>query len=719
MSNAKSMKLRFHSSIAPLAVAPVMHRTFPRVLASILGAVIWLLATSAFASARLPTLQDLEIGYPESSLSLSPDSKMIAVEDNGDLTVLSYPTGRVITTLGDGQRPRWSPSGETLGFYSVRSGTMQLFVWKPGVSARQVTTFTNGINPDFQSRFMSYGADAKQYQWSPDGQTIVLTSRVQSDDTSGFGRTPFVLTNTTNPRLTWSGACALPVICSTDIHVVGRDLVQVPVTSSAALSNQLFLVNAKSGETSQVTATSRVFYDPVWTKDGEHIVAASFVPSNGVTNIYQAYTDEDGASRGQIVKIDVATATVSVLIDHAGAARNLTLVDKDQRLAYVTSSSFLASPHLEIAQMEGGATRPAQWSGAVESLHQARPGELVAEFIKDHRRWLAVLNDEEGRLLHVRPLGLGMGEWVEDQVGNVLSVDLATNLVVQPPGAKSAVRIHAFRKDDLKLGVEVPLDWQNTHGDALSAAFLLPQDYIPGHRYPLIVDAYPLQGAHDWMGSMGGNQTWAAAGYVVFKPGERAPHVLPNGLSNPSFAARGKGPGGFEVALDDVLSGVDELARRGIIDPSRVCLYGHSNGGSAVSYLVSMTNRFKCAVVAAPAMADWLYPAVLQTGARAAMNAGSGGMDFNKDINDFTKMSAVFQLYKSKTPMLIVCGDNDPLLVDAISVYNAVRDTGTPVTLVRYPDQGHALTGSAMADFWRRQMDFFGKYLQADAAEMK
>jgi dipeptidyl aminopeptidase/acylaminoacyl peptidase len=328
------------------------------------------------------------------------------------------------------------------------------------------------------------------------------------------------------------------------------------------------------------------------------------------------------------------------------------------------------------------------------------------------------LDAEEGKLSFIRPLELG-GEWVEDRAGNVLSVDLARNLVTQSPRAKKAVRVYAFRKDELKLGVEVPLDWRNTHGDALSAAFLLPQDYIPGHRYPLIVDAYPLQGPHEWMHSMGGNQTWAAAGYVVFKPGERAPHVLTNGSSNPSFAARGKGPGGFEVALDDVLSGVDELARRGFIDPSRMCLYGHSNGGSTVSYLVSMTNRFKCAVVAAPAAADWLLPAVLQTSARAAVNAASGGMDFNKDINDFTKMSAVFQLYKSKTPMLIVCGDNDRSLVDAISVYNAVRDTGTQVTLVRYPDQGHVLTGSAMVDFWHRQMDFFGKYLQADAAEMK
>jgi dipeptidyl aminopeptidase/acylaminoacyl peptidase len=86
-------------------------------------------------------------------------------------------------------------------------------------------------------------------------------------------------------------------------------------------------------------------------------------------------------------------------------------------------------------------------------------------------------------------------------------------------------------------------------------------------------------------------------------------------------------------------------------------------------------------------------------------------MDFNQDIDGFIKMSAVFNLHKSKTPMLIGCGDNDTALVDAIAVYNAVRDAGTPVTFVRYPGQGHVLTGAAMEDFWTRQMAFFAKYL--------
>jgi hypothetical protein len=124
MANTESMKMC--NAVARRAAAPVMHRVLPRVLASMLVAVSWLLSTSAFAAARLPTLQDLDIGNTESSLSLSSDSKMVAVDENGDLIVLSYPSGHVIAELGDGQRPRWSPLGDTLGFYSVRSGTMQL-----------------------------------------------------------------------------------------------------------------------------------------------------------------------------------------------------------------------------------------------------------------------------------------------------------------------------------------------------------------------------------------------------------------------------------------------------------------------------------------------------------------------------------------------------------------------------------------------------------------
>ncbi len=63
--------------------------------------------------------------------------------------------------------------------------------------------------------------------------------------------------------------------------------------------------------------------------------------------------------------------------------------------------------------------------------------------------------------------------------------------------------------------------------------------------------------------------------------------------------------------------------------------------------------------------------------------------------------------------MLLADGDNDgDFLFDTIEMYNGLRSAGVEVTLLRYPDQGHGFSGSAMADFWNREMAFFKGYLQ-------
>src|SRR3546814_9505240 len=107
---------------------------------------------------------------------------------------------------------------------------------------------------------------------------------------------------------------------------------------------------------------------------------------------------------------------------------------------------------------------------------------------------------------------------------------------------------------------------------SLEGKLLYPTDYVEGKRYPLIVDAYPMNSGNGWMHPMGGNQAWATAGYLVFKPHQaRAPHVTPNCAGDKDYCAAGKGPGGWDVMVDDVMSGVDELIRRGLVDADRMC----------------------------------------------------------------------------------------------------------------------------------------------------
>ena len=62
--------------------------------------------------------------------------------------------------------------------------------------------------------------------------------------------------------------------------------------------------------------------------------------------------------------------------------------------------------------------------------------------------------------------------------------------------------------------------------------------------------------------------------------------------------------------------------------------------------------------------------------------------------------------------MLLADGDNDgDFLLDTIEVYNGLKRAGVDVTLLRYPGQGHGFNGTALEDFWERELAFFDRYL--------
>src|SRR5260370_3062026 len=143
----------------------------------------------------------------------------------------------------------------------------------------------------------------------------------------------------------------------------------------------------------------------------------------------------------------------------------------------------------------------------------------------------------------------------------------------------------------------------------MEGVLIKPVGYQERRRYPLIVDSYPkqLNGFKAW--PMQPGQAWASRGYAVFYPDGDGPHVWDNPWKTIITNTRAKGPKGVDVAVDDVVSGVDELIRRGLVDSDRMCLYGFSNGGAVVNQVVTKTNRFKCAVsVAAALSADWSMP---------------------------------------------------------------------------------------------------------------
>jgi dipeptidyl aminopeptidase/acylaminoacyl peptidase len=153
--------------------------------------------------------------------------------------------------------------------------------------------------------------------------------------------------------------------------------------------------------------------------------------------------------------------------------------------------------------------------------------------------------------------------------------------------------------------------------------------------------------------------------------------------------------------------GGDALVRRGLVDPGRIGLYGMSNGGGVADYLVTRTDRFKCAVAVSPAVSDFVRPSLLHT-LDPMYQSFAGGKSVWEDPEGYVKLSSVFHLNRVHTPMLLADGDEaGEFLLNSIEVYNGPRWFGQDVTLLRYPKPGHGFTGAALKDFWQRRKRFF------------
>ncbi|HJP68229.1 MAG TPA: prolyl oligopeptidase family serine peptidase, partial [Sphingomicrobium sp.] len=227
---------------------------------------------------------------------------------------------------------------------------------------------------------------------------------------------------------------------------------------------------------------------------------------------------------------------------------------------------------------------------------------------------------------------------------------------------------------------------------------------------PLIVDVYPLSGGSSLMHPLFANQAWAAMGYVVFSPSPPAPIGWQNAWKGTDSNRAALGLKGWRITTDHVQSGIQLLADQGIIDRDRVCIFGFSNGGGVAAKLLSMLAKIRCAIIVAPAFADWIRPEALN----GLPLREYAGFPLSKDWTDRIAMSSVFDLAGVTTPTLIFAGDDDgDFVLDAIELYQGLRRAKTDVTLVRYPGQGHLFTGAALQDYWDRSSAFLKKHLGA------
>jgi dipeptidyl aminopeptidase/acylaminoacyl peptidase len=683
---------------------------------------------------HLVTFSDLETLRQVEYSQLSPDGETLAYTAQGELWLTSTKQGSLPRLLGKGILPLWAPDSRHLAYYSKESGSFQLWLYDlENAQTKQITQFEGGIDPDPRMSapaLPGWGYDALRYSWSPDSSKIVFPSRVNSlsvlqspadrarDPTSRNKEgEPLVLTRDTPPAWTLNGVLAHEINPALWVNWEKTDRSNAGSNFSTPRAlNQLFIVDTGTESIEQFTMDQGGYFNPNWSPDGQKIVCAS---SEGRT----LTSDATDRGRANIFVIDVTTRKKAQLTD--GRMNHwLPYWSHDGKWILFTSAEPLGMRSISVVPSKGGS--PSNVTSALDRNISVSDNPWCADnasiivTYRDGATWPITRVDvlthrveevswKDAVFRHAISVSRsGILAWIE-------SNDSTQSVVkILAPGATRANVLVDLNPQiaGWELGSEEVVRWSNDRGESLEGILLKPVGYEPGRRYPLIVDCYP----NNTIGFPGlpmyGNQAWASMRYVVFFPGPRSPVSWMGYPKSQKFSEASKGPGGWDVTLSDVMSGVDELVGRGIVDADRMGLYGFSNGGGVVSNLITKTNRFKCAVAVAGSYPDWIRPFFFDFQQNIAGHAGGTPFD---NPQAYLQLSAVFRLKSVTTPVLLAAGDIDvEALLGMIEMYNGLRWLNRDVVFLRYPDQYHGFTGAALADFWARETAFFAKYLKPE-----
>jgi dipeptidyl aminopeptidase/acylaminoacyl peptidase len=143
----------------------------------------------------------------------------------------------------------------------------------------------------------------------------------------------------------------------------------------------------------------------------------------------------------------------------------------------------------------------------------------------------------------------------------------------------------------------------------------------------------------------------------------------------------------------DLLDGLEVVAKKGTIDPKRVAIMGGSYGGYATLVGLTFTpDVFCCGVdIVGPSNIRTLLKTVPPYWGpmRAMFNTRVGDLD--KDASFLDSRSPLFRADQIVKPLLIGQGANDPRVKQAESdqIVEAMRKRGKAVEYVLYPDEGH------------------------------
>ena len=273
-----------------------------------------------------------------------------------------------------------------------------------------------------------------------------------------------------------------------------------------------------------------------------------------------------------------------------------------------------------------------------------------------------------------------------------------------------------------KVAKSEVISWKSKDGRVIEGILHKPQDYDPNKKYPLLVRIHGGPTGVDRPSPVPAYVypavQWLNKGCLILRPNYRGSAGYGGEFRASNVRNLGVGDAW------DVLSGVDYLAKMGLVDTTKMGAMGWSQGGYISAFLTTTSNRFKAISVGA-GISDWMTYYV-NTDIHPFTRQYLKG-DPWKDPEVYAKTSPMTYINQASTPTLIQHGEFDQRvpIPNAYQLYQGLQDIGVEAELIVYKGFGHGITKpkERLAASWHNYRWFlkhvWGEEVQAPYLEVE
>ncbi len=263
---------------------------------------------------------------------------------------------------------------------------------------------------------------------------------------------------------------------------------------------------------------------------------------------------------------------------------------------------------------------------------------------------------------------------------------------------------------DWELGTVEVVSWKSQDGATIEGILHKPAGFDATKKYPLLVKIHggptgtslPTLSPFEYAYPV---QIFLSKGALVLEPNYRGSAGY--GAAFRALNVRNLGVGD----MWDVMSGVDSIIAKGIVDTGRMGSMGWSEGGYISAFLTTHTDRFKAISVGA-GISDWMTYYV-NTDITPFTRQYLQGTPWD-DPGVYAKTSPITTIKQAKTPTLIQQGSNDKRVPvpDSFELYRGLQDQGVATRLILYKGFGHGVDKpKSQRALLEANRDWFGFYL--------